>query len=126
MPAKNKRVQGQSGRPKKNKEPELRLESNKEPVPDESRYRTRGKSFQGAELGGDYLCVTQIAFFVNRVGKGGSVAVIRRDSRNLTQKEKLIGFSDEESDPKGDVMIFAGCRALLGASTLFGHSRSGA
>jgi hypothetical protein len=34
-------------------------------------------SFQGAELGGDYFCVTQIAFFVNRPGKGGSAAVIK-------------------------------------------------
>ena len=39
MPPKKRKVQGQSlgGRPKKNKEPELRHDLNEEPVPDESR-----------------------------------------------------------------------------------------
>eukprot|EP00966_Prymnesium_polylepis_P138577 3201917-Prymnesium_polylepis.1 len=34
-------------------------------------------SFQGAELRGDYFCVTQIAFFVNCPRKGGSATVIK-------------------------------------------------
>ena len=46
-------------------------------------------SFQGAELGGDYLCVTQIAFFVNRSGKEGSTDI------NQTAKG-MIGYSDDD------------------------------
>eukprot|EP00966_Prymnesium_polylepis_P169207 3912410-Prymnesium_polylepis.1 len=51
----------------------------------------RNGSLQGAELGGDYFCVTQIEFFVNRPGKGGSIALNRRDSFvNRPEKEGSV------------------------------------
>eukprot|EP00966_Prymnesium_polylepis_P073229 1700338-Prymnesium_polylepis.1 len=57
--------------------------------------------------------VTQIAFFVNRPGKGGNVALIRRYSGNLTQNEMLIGFSDEESAGR---QLFVGLRRRVPAA----------
>eukprot|EP00966_Prymnesium_polylepis_P263226 6079949-Prymnesium_polylepis.1 len=49
------------------------------------------------------FCGATKKFSVNRPGKGSGVAVIRRDSRNLTQNE--IGFSVNRPGKRGSVAV---------------------